>query len=434
MKTVIWKNLDSSEKTKILSRPKLSDHININELTYKIIHSVKEHGDKVLYDYTKKYDGALLKKLTVSSNEIDSALSKLDPQKIDAINTAINRITHYHQQFLPNTKIVDTNDGIICKKLPRPIQAVGLYVPGGTAPLISTLIMLAIPAKIAKCPLKILCTPPDQNGEINPYLLYIAKLCGIDKLFKIGGAQAIAAMAFGTKTVPKVNKIYGPGNTWVTAAKLAVSKDPQGASIDLPAGPSEVMIIADHNADPSFIAADLLSQAEHGKDSQVLLVTNSPNLADSVSIEIKKILNRMSRKHIASEALSYSSIILVNNFKEAFNICNTYAPEHLILHMEEPRQYVDNIKNVGAVFLGAFTPEALGDYITGSNHVLPTYGYAKSYSGLSVTDYMTFISVQEANQEGFNKIARPTMQLADIEGLEAHKLAVSIRLEKSEIG
>ena len=431
MEIIYWNRINKQERKQILSRPVISNHYALKETVAQIIKSVKEKGDKALYELTQKHDGVTLKNLLVSEDEIEEAFQNLKPEVIEAIKVAFTRIKNYHRNFLPKIKRINTHDGIICERIPKPISAVGLYVPGGTAPLISTLMMLAIPAKIAGCKLKVLCTPPDKEGGVNPYLLFTAHLCGINKIYKIGGAQAVAAMAYGTPSIPKVNKIYGPGNAWVTEAKLSVSQDPEGASIDLPAGPSEVMIIADRTANPSFIASDLLSQAEHGPDSQVMLITDCLSLANKVNKKIIPLLVNLKRKSIIAKSLSYSRIILVNKLEDAFDICNTYAPEHLILQLNEPRNYLSKIQTAGAIFLGALTPETLGDYVTGSNHVLPTYGFAKSYSGLAVDDYMTFISVQESNLAGLQNLGQHAIILAELEGLDAHKSAISIRL-KSE--
>lgn len=426
MKIITWENLSADEKLKILCRP-ITKLTSIAEKVAEIINSVKIRGDAALFELTEKYDNAQLNTLQVSSNEINEAEIKVNKSSKNAIITAYERITNYQTQCKPKA-ITINNDGIICQKIPTPIDAVGLYVPGGTAPLISTLMMLAVPAKIAECPTRILCTPPNAQGEINPALLFTAKLCGIETIYKIGGAQAIAAMAYGSESVTKVNKIFGPGNSWVTEAKQQVAVDALGASIDMPAGPSEVLIIADESANADYIAADLLSQAEHGSDSQVILITDSMSLAKKVQSEIEIQLAKLLRKSIAEKALQISLIFVVNKIAEAFDISNNYAPEHLILKLQDADTWLNKVRNAGAVFVGEFTAETMGDYINGANHVLPTYGFAKTTSGLSVSDFMKFISVQTVSQTGLEKYGPTAMQLAELEGLDAHKNAVAIRL------
>jgi histidinol dehydrogenase len=329
----------------------------------------------------------------------------------------------------PKVTICDTNDGVVCKKVYKPIEKVGLYVPGGLAPLVSTLVMLAAPAQIAGCKEIYITTPCDKNGNVHPLILVAADICKISKIYKLGGAQAIAALAYGTETVTKVNKIYGPGNSWVTQAKQQVSNDSKGVAIDLPAGPSEVLVIADEVADPRFVAADLLAQAEHGTDSQALLVTTSQTLANKVRDEIAKQTSVAERKAIIEQSLENSTILVVETLNQAINIANEYASEHLILNVENADDYIVGIENAGAVFVGPWAAEALGDYITGSNHVLPTYGYAKAYSGLATVDFMKAISIQNVSKQGIKNIGEMAMRLADIEGLKAHEMAVKIRLE-----
>jgi histidinol dehydrogenase len=402
--------------------------MNIFKKVQTIIDRVKSEGDAALYALTQQYDGASLDSLMVELSDLEKAIECVDASLLSAVKIALNRIEYYHAQFKPLNKKVDTGDGMVCEQISRPIERVGLYVPGGTAPLLSTLLMIAVPSNIAGCPLKVLCTPPQADGSIHPALLAVAKLCGIEKIFKIGGAQAIAAMAYGTQTVPKVDKIYGPGNAWVTEAKLLVSQEADGAAIDLPAGPSEVLVIADQFADPRFVAADLLSQAEHDVNAQSILVTDSAMLAQQVNQEIDRQLTHLTRQTIAKVSLKKSSIILVENLKEAFAISNRYAPEHLIVQVKAARTYLPYIKCAGAVFLGPWTPETLGDYVSGSNHVLPTYGYARNYSGLSLKDYFISISVQEATQAGLKSISAAAMLMAETEGLDAHKNAVALRV------
>lgn len=428
MKITNWNNLTEREKKQLLMRPNATDKNTIREKTQDILNAVKTGGDDILISLTAKYDRAQLKQLTVTAEEFQKAFQAISADAKQAILFAKTQLETNHQAQLPKNHIIKTCEGIFCERQARPIPRVGLYIPGGSAPLVSTVLMLAIPAKIAGCPLKILCTPPNEQGEIDPHLLYAAELCGIELVYKIGGAQAIAAMAYGTETIPKVDKIFGPGNAWVTQAKILVSQDSEGASIDMPAGPSEVMVIADDNANPDFVAADLLSQAEHGPDSQVMLITLSEEFARSVSQATKTQLEKLPRRHIATQSLSHSQIILAQNIEQAIEISNCYAPEHLILQITHPEKYVDLIQNAGAVFLGRFAAETLGDYVTGSNHVLPTNGYARSISGLSVTDFLKFISFQTVTRAGLEKVGCYAEKLAEIEGLHAHQYAVSLRL------
>jgi histidinol dehydrogenase len=431
MKIYDWNELTRKEQSRLLKR-QLSLPLETHELRQQvaeIIHEVKAGGDEAIIKLTAKYDKADLTHFVVSDNEILEAGEKVDPDMMQAIKYAMTQIETYHLCQYPQAQHVNTVTGVFCERQPRPIESIGLYIPGGTAPLISTMMMLAIPAKIARCPSRVLCTPPDQNGKINPYLLQTAKLCDIKTLYKIGGAQAIAAMAYGTKTIAKVDKIFGPGNAWVTQAKILVAEDPHGASIDMPAGPSELMVIADDAANPAYVAIDLLSQAEHGVDSKVILITPSKKLAFAVLALLEEQLKQLPRQQIAKKSLAQSFILVVDDINQGVLICNAYAPEHLSLQVINPVDYVQDIRTVGAVFLGPWTPETLGDYVTGANHVLPTFGFAKTLSGLSVVDFMKFISIQRATQDGLKKIGPIAEKLASIEGLDAHKEAVSLRLK-----
>ncbi len=393
-----------------------------------IVTEVKTQGDRALFDLTRQYDGAELSTLRVSQTEINQAAATLSADLRRAIETAAANIKTYHQAQLPRLLRVQTAEGVVCERRPSAIESVGLYVPGGTAPLISTAMMLAIPARLAGCERRVMCTPVSKNGRVDPVLLATAQMCGIDEIYAIGGAQAIAALAYGTETVPRVSKIFGPGNGWVTEAKQQVSQDAQGAAIDMPAGPSELMIIADAQANPQFIAADLLSQAEHGPDSQVFLLTPSQILIDQVAEALTLLSADLPRQGIIAQALKNSALVLVKDLQEAMQIANQYAPEHLILNCDNAEQWAAEVKAAGAVFVGPWAPETVGDYVTGSNHVLPTYGYARNYSGLGVSDFMKFISVQTVSQKGLEKIGPIAATLADLEGLNAHALAVRIRL------
>lgn len=430
MKLHTWNQLSEKEKQSLLQRPILLNDKKILSATQNIIDRVKSEGDQALLSLTQQFDHASLSenRIHVSKKEIKKAQQLIDKETFKAIRFAYQQIKKYHQsQKKFKTPVLQTQAGVYCERQQRPIDRVGLYVPGGSAPLVSTVLMLAIPAQLAQCPLTVLCTPPDRNGEINPYLIMAAQLCGIEKIYKVGGAQAIAAMAYGTESIPKVDKIFGPGNVWVTQAKLIVSQDSQGASIDLPAGPSEVMIIADNEANPNYVAADLLSQAEHGPDSQVILLALSKKYVAKVEQAIEDQLQKLPRHEIIEKALKQSQMIIVEDIEQAIAINNQYAPEHLVLQIKNPKRYTSRIKNAGSVFLGPWSAVTLGDYITGSNHVLPTGGFARCYSGLSVLDFMKFVNFQRVTQEGLKKIASAAIQLAKIENMSAHGQAVAVR-------
>lgn len=425
---IIWKELLRVEQDQLLQRPCRENEGNFLEQVQEIIDRVRSQGDVACLELTKKFDGIDLVDFEVQEEEFESARAKVSDATRQALLRVINQLNAFHSpQILKDIK-VETSDGIVCESVSRPIERVGLYIPGGTAPLVSTVLMLGVPAKLANCSLSIICSPPQKNGSIDPAILVAAELCGIKKIFKIGGAQAIAAMAYGTQTVPKVDKIFGPGNAWVTQAKMLVSQNAAGAMYDLPAGPSEVMIIADSHANPEFIAADLLSQAEHGSDSQVMLICTDIDLSHKVSKAIERQIKTLSRRIIAEQSLKNSYLIIVDSIFDAVDIANDYAPEHLIMQVEQPRRYLKKIQNAGSVFLGPWSPESAGDYASGTNHVLPTYGYAKSLSGLSVRDFMKSITIQQLTKEGLTDIADTIRTLATIEGLEAHKKAVDIRL------
>lgn len=428
MKIYNWNDLSTCKKKDILLRPFQMETKNIKDQVTNIINQVKQGGDNTLIKLTERYDQVALTNLKVTAEELTKADKAVSFNAKETIAFAKRQIEANHILQLPKSQIVETCEGVVCERQSRPIECIGLYIPGGSAPLVSTVLMLGVPAEIAGCTVRILCTPPNSKGEIDPHLLVAARLCGIQSIYKIGGAQAIAAMAYGTETIPKVDKIFGPGNRWVTQAKMQIFADPQGAGIDMPAGPSELMVIADENANSEFIAADLLSQAEHGVDSQVMLVTLSEQFALKVESEVKKQLQKLPRRDIATQSLANSRVIIANNISEAIEISNAYAPEHLILQVDEADKYMSNITNAGAVFLGKWTPETVGDYVTGSNHVLPTYGYARHYSGLSVIDFMKFISFQRVTRQGLERIGHYAEALSDIEGLTAHKQAVSLRL------
>jgi histidinol dehydrogenase len=425
-----WQLLSAAERRQCLSRPVPT--VSIKERVAAIIQQVQIQGDKALLDLTQQFDGTVLERIQVPEELIQKA--SVNQQALTAINQAIATITRYHQTLLPENTRSTTAPGINILTTYRPIQKVGLYVPGGNkTPLISSLLMQAIPARVAGCPIKVLCTPPDAQGKINEHLLVAARLCGIETIYTLGGAQAIAAMAYGTETVTKADKLFGPGNSYVTEAKTQVASDPFGAAIDMPAGPSEVMVLADPKANPDFVAADLLAQAEHGADSQVYLICDDSDFAQNVNQALKRQLLSLSRTEIMKKSLANSMINVCANQEEQVEIVNFYAPEHLIINREDANSWVDKITAVGTVFLGAWAAESMGDYVSGSNHVLPTNGFAKNHNGLGTLDFLTRFSVQSINQEGIKALGPAAVTLATIEGLDAHANAVQIRLNALEV-
>jgi histidinol dehydrogenase len=428
MKTYILKKLKTREIERLLKRPS----INLED-TFKIVKpilaEVKKNGLKAVLKYSKMYDGIFQGNIMVSTQEFDNAERNLDVKVKAAIKTAAGNIKTFHKLQIPKSYKIETMQAVNCAREFRAIQNVGLYVPGGNAVLPSTMLMLGVPAKLAGCKRIVVCSPA-KNGKVNDVLLYAAKLIGVDEFYKIGGAQAIALMSFGDRKINKVDKIFGPGNQFVTAAKLLVSIDMNGCSIDMPAGPSEVLVIADENASPAFIAADLLSQAEHGGDSQVILISNSSRLIDKVNEEIQIQIRQLPRNKFAAASLKSSFALVVEDLSEAFNFSNNYAPEHLILHLKRPELYTPQIINAGSVFLGEYSPESVGDYASGTNHSLPTYGYAKSFGGVSVESFMKAITFQKLSKKGLKGIADTVETLAKVESLDAHKNAVRIRIKK----
>ncbi len=393
-----------------------------------VLDDVKRNKDAALIKYTRMFDGVDLEDFKVLQTEIDEACINISSDLKEAILTAKKNIETFHKAQLREVKVIETMPGVQCWQKAVPIEKVGLYIPGGTAPLFSTVLMLAIPAKIAGCKEIVLCTPAGKNGKINPAILYTANLVGVTQIFKLGGIQAIGAMAYGTETVPSVSKIFGPGNRFVTAAKQVVSlKD---VAIDMPAGPSEVMVMADESADPAFIAADLLSQAEHGADSQVILVTNNETLLDEVGSSLAEQLEQLSRKEVAEKALDNSRMIVLESVEEMLEMCNEYAPEHLILSMRDDEEIASKVVNAGSVFLGNYSPESAGDYASGTNHTLPTHGYAKSYSGVSTESFMKKITYQKISEKGIQKLGPAIEIMAAAEQLDAHKNAVTVRLQR----
>jgi histidinol dehydrogenase len=424
-----WAGLDEAGRRAALARPEAARRATLAEEVASIIAEVRADGDAALLRFAERFDGVRLSSLRVPPAEFDAAEATLTEEQRQALRIAIDNVRAFHAAQLRDTIEVETLPGVTCRRITRPIRSVGLYVPAGSAPLPSTVIMLAVPAALAGCPRRVLCTPPQKNGRADPAVLTAARYCGIEEVYLAGGAQAVAAMAYGTGSIPSVDKIFGPGNAWVTEAKLQVSRDPDGAALDLPAGPSEVLVVADERADAGFVAADLLSQAEHGPDSQVILVTPSEALADAVEIAISAQLTVLPRNEVAREALGHARVLLARDLDEAFEISNRYAPEHLIVQVPDAERWLERIEVAGSVFLGDWTPESLGDYCSGTNHVLPTYGYARAWSGLSVNDFQLAISVQSASPDGFRRLGPVTRTLAELEGLDAHALAVKLRLE-----
>jgi histidinol dehydrogenase len=411
----------------IISRPVLDNESLLKNIR-KILLDIKKGGDRAIRKYTKKFDGAIVKKIKISDREIKKASEKIDQQLKDAIATAIKNITKFHSIQKEQSVFVETMPGVRCWRKSAPIEKVGIYIPGGSAPLFSSVLMLALPAKIAGCKKIILCTPPSAQGIIHPAILFAANLVGISDIYACGGAQAIAAMAYGTETVPKVDKIFGPGNQYVTAAKQLVQLE--GVAIDMPAGPSEVCVLSDETGIPSYIASDLLSQAEHGPDSQVLFISTNKSILDITIVELYKQLTQLPRATIASKALENSTAVLVENIDKGLQLVNAYAPEHLIIASERAVDYAEKVVNAGSVFLGNNSPESAGDYASGTNHTLPTNGHARAYSGVSVDSFVRKITFQHISEEGIKAIGNTIVTMATAEGLEAHANAVKIRLIK----
>ena len=429
MQRYIWQELSPSEQDTLLRRPAVATDDRLQRAVAGILTRVRKEGDAALVQLTGELDGVEITGLLVSSREFDEAKTALQPAERSAIRMAAENISRFHRAQLPQPLSVETTPGVVCERLVRPIASVGLYVPAGSAPLPSTALMLGVPANLAGCPTRVLCSPPRADGRVDPAVLYAAGICGISIVVRAGGAQAIGAMAYGTESVPRVDKLFGPGNQWVTEAKEQVAADPRGAARDLPAGPSEVLVIADDKANPSFVAADLLSQAEHGIDSQVILLTPSEGLLNRVLSEIESQTQSLSRREIVCESLAHSRVILVRDLPTAVEISNRYAPEHLIMQIEQPREILDQIVAAGSVFLGPWAPETVGDYCSGTNHVLPTYGFARAYSGLGVTDFLRTMTVQTLTEDGLRAIGPIAEQLAALEGLDAHGQAVRKRLD-----
>jgi histidinol dehydrogenase len=429
MRILDWSALTERSRREALSRPAQRGAASVTATVRAIIERVRRDGDAALFSLTEEIDRVRLETLEVTQPEFEHAERILQSHQHAAIERAIGNVHRFHAAQTTAPIRVETSPGVLCERYSVPIRAVGLYVPAGTAPLPSTAIMLAVPAGLADCPIKVMCTPPIADGAANPAVLVAARKAGIERIFKIGGAQAVAAMAYGSESIPKCDKIFGPGNAYVTAAKILAAQDPDGAALDLPAGVSEVMVIADDEARADFVAADLLAQAEHSPDAQAVLLTTDRVLAAAVSREVERQSALRSRAAILTQSLKDMRIIVVDSLAAAVDIANAYAPEHLILEIRAPRAWLPRISTAGAVFLGHWSPESVGDYCSGPNHTLPTYGYARAYSGLSLEDFQRRMTVQELTPAGLQDLGPTAAMLADLEGLDAHAASVTIRLE-----
>jgi len=417
----------SKEKwAEIIQRPQINNATLKNNVS-EILHDVKQNGDKAIKRYALQFDGVALNDLKVNDEEIETALEAIGNELKTAIQLAKSNIEKFHQSQNEEEKIIETSSGVMCWRRSVAIDKVGLYIPGGTAPLFSTLLMLGIPALLAGCSEVVVCTPPDKKGKINPAILYVAHILGLKNIYKIGGVQAIAAMAYGSESISSVNKIFGPGNQYVTTAKQIISSE--GIAIDMPAGPSEVAVYADESCNPAFVASDLLSQAEHGSDSQVLLIASNQQIVDNVKKEIYMQLRLLSRKEIIEKSLINSRFVIMENLDNAFDLLNEYAPEHLIIASDNAELLSKKVCNAGSVFLGHYSPESAGDYASGTNHTLPTNGYAKAFSGVSLDSFVKKITFQKLSKEGLNNIGNAVEVMAEAEGLDAHRNAISIRLK-----
>jgi len=426
MKKYNYKDLSPKKITALTRRPKM-DFASVFGTVQPILDDVESRGDVAIKEYTKKFDGVEMKTVAMDPETVTVSL---DPTVQGAIDRAMQNIYRFHREQFSMELEVETMNGVVCSRVAKPIERVGLYIPGGTAPLPSTTMMLGIPAMIAGCETIVIATPPDENGDVPESILYIAQKIGAKTIVKAGGAQAIAGMAFGTESIPKVDKIFGPGNQYVTAAKMILQNSEAMISIDMPAGPSEVLVIADETADPEFIAADLLSQAEHGSDSQVVLVITENADLDAINNATAQQLDALPRKKFAADALDKSFTVVVESTQQAMEFSNQYAPEHLIINTKDAEQLAESVHNAGSVFIGQWTPESMGDYASGTNHTLPTYGYARMYSGVSLHSFQKFITMQTISMEGLQNLGPAVETLAEIEGLHGHKNAVSLRLAK----
>ena len=425
-----WQNLTMSEQQSVLARPAIAESGLLSQQVENILANVRQNGDKALYELTQRFDGVKLSSLKVTPEQVNAAKKALTPNRLKAIETAYGQIRRFHIAQQPQDIMVETTPGVRCTLKTEAIESVGLYIPAGSAPLPSTVLMLGVPAQITGCSRTVLVCPPNNKGQLANEILVAAQLCGISEIYTVGGAQACAALAFGTETIKAVNKVFGPGNRYVTEAKKQLSQQVAGFAIDMPAGPSEVLVIADKESNPAFIAADLLSQAEHGPDSQVILLSDNETLICAVAIELEQQVALLSRKDIAVKALEQSRLILTEDLARAVEVSNLYGPEHLIIQTQDPQSLLKSLRNAGSIFVGAYTPESAGDYASGTNHVLPTYGYSKVISSLSLADFSRRYTVQEITRSGLASLAECIIELTDAEGLDGHQRAVTIRLEE----
>ena len=429
MRRFIWKNLGEEARGLALARPQTISDNSLNAGVQEILTDVRQNGDEALNRLTQKFDDVVVDALELPKTDLKAAWDALPPSDQAVIERARRNIKLFHEAQIQGPIEVETEPGVVCQRISRAIETAGLYVPGGTAPLVSTLLMLAVPAQVAGVQNRIVVTPPSKDGRVNTTILAAAYRCNVSRLFIVGGAQAIAALAYGTETIPKCDKIYGPGNSWVAAAKSLVAQETGGPAIDLPAGPSEAMVVADNAADPIFVASDLLSQAEHDTVAQVVCVATSSKVAESIESELEKQVAELPREKIARASLKHGRMIIAEERADIIDIINRYAPEHLVVQLRDPDTYVGAIRNAGSIFLGPWTPESVGDYASGTNHTLPTNGAARAYSGITLESFLKYMSVQKLTKQGLKRLGPAVERLAEMEGLEAHKRAVSLRLE-----
>ena len=429
MRRFVWKNLGEEARGLALARPQTISDNSLNAGVQEILSDVRQNGDEALNRLTQKFDGVVVDALELPKTDLKAAWDALPPSDQAVIERARRNIKLFHEAQIQGPIEVETEPGVVCQRISRAIETAGLYVPGGTAPLVSTLLMLAVPAQVAGVQNRIVVTPPSKDGRVNTTILAAAYRCDVSRLFVVGGAQAIAALAYGTETIPKCDKIYGPGNSWVAAAKSLVAQETGGPAIDLPAGPSEAMVVADNAADPIFVASDLLSQAEHDTVAQVVCVATSSKVAESIEAELEKQVAELPREKIARASLKHGRMIIAEERADIIDIINRYAPEHLVVQLRNPDTYVGAIRNAGSIFLGPWTPESVGDYASGTNHTLPTNGAARAYSGITLESFLKYMSVQKLTKQGLKRLGPAVERLAEMEGLEAHKRAVSLRLE-----
>jgi len=429
MRRFVWTDLDNPEKETALLRPQAISDDALMQGVRDILSDVRGNGDEALLRLTEKFDGVRPAALEVPASELEAAWNALPATDKSVIERARRNIKKFHKAQKPKSIEVETEPGVICRREARAIETAGLYVPGGTAPLVSTLLMLAVPAKVAGVQNRIVVTPPGKDGKVNPVILAAAYRCKVTRLFCVGGAQAIGALAYGTETIPKCDKIFGPGNAWVAAAKSLCTQEAGGPAIDMPAGPSEAMVLADADADPVFVASDLLSQAEHDTVAQVICVASSNEVAAKIEAKISEQLETLPRADIARQSLEHGRMIIAQERADIIDIINRYAPEHLIVQLHDPDTYVGAIRNAGSIFLGPWTPESVGDYASGTNHTLPTFGAARAYSGVTLESFIKYVSIQKLTKNGLKRLGPVVERLAEMEGLEAHKRAISLRLE-----